>query len=121
MAHNFSESGNNLQGPWRRCINCEAAQVYTLVQYNRMYDSVYRWRPLIGRCTVNNMGRPPLRRDAVLAAIRDGRHTPTGIAAHAGLSIPVTRTALSEAKRQGFVVNFKERRGWWELAPEEEK
>jgi len=117
MAHNWKPVDT-----WRRqCSNCGKTQ-YRKRQRDTFGRLSYTWRPRAPRCTVNNMGRPPLRRDAILAAIKDGRHTPTGIAAHAGLSIPVTRTALSEAKRpsedrpQGYVVN--PRRGWWELAPE---
>lgn len=116
MAHDWSKSGNSWQGPWRRCINCDVTQVYTCVEYDRIDGSKYLWRPLVGRCTNHNDGRPAKRRDAILAAIHDGRHTPTRIAAHASLSLPETRAALSLAKRQGYVVN--PRRGWWELAPE---
>jgi len=112
MAHNWKPTDKNI----RQCSHCNKVQ-WRKWQRNDTGKLKCIWRPRAPRCTVNNMGRPPLRRDAILVAIRDGRHTPTGIAAHAGLSIPVTRTALSEAKRQGYVVNFEDKRGWWELAP----
>lgn len=76
----------------------------------------YQYLPKIGRCPFTQDGQPPKRRDAILAAIRDGRHTPKGIAAHASIPIATVRTALSLAKRQGYVVNSRHRRGWWGLA-----
>jgi hypothetical protein len=104
MAHKW-----RLEGVYRRCVFCAVMQ-----RRERNRDTSYRWYPLVGRCPSTKDGRKPMRREAILTAIRDGRHTPAGIAAHMGISLPHTRSALSLAKKKGHVVNPE--RGRWELA-----
>jgi hypothetical protein len=104
---------------YRACAHCDVVQ-----WRQRLWDGPRRardksgrarwqWFPNAGRCTSTKDDQPPKRRLAILAAIKDGRHTPIGIAAHAGIPIPTARTALSLAKKSGLVTN--PRRGWWEL------
>jgi len=97
----------------RECVNCGAFQAHERGDGDRLAGYSYGWRPLAGRCTSTRDGQPPKRRLAILAAIKAGRHTPAGIAAHMGVSIETTRDGLSRAKRGGLVTN--PHRGWWEL------
>lgn len=39
-----------LAGPVRQCELCGKFQNYSLVSYNVMQGSTYRWRPLVGKC-----------------------------------------------------------------------
>lgn len=108
MAHKWER----LESKYRQCANCATVQ-YRSRKRDTFGRLRYAWHPLAGRCSSTKDGRLAKRRNAILAAIKDGRHTPKGIAAHASIPIATVRTALSLAKPK-YVVN--PRRGWWELA-----
>lgn len=120
MAHKWitiTQGGASWNGNRRRrCENCDKEQTH-IKWTDTLGTTWWKWRPLAGRCPSTKDGRVAKRRNAILAAIRDGRHTPRGIAAHASIPIATVRTALSLAKRQGYVVNSS--RGRWELGPAE--
>ena len=104
MAHNW----NNLTTT-RQCTICGALQTRT---------DKYAWYPLVGLCTNDRRGRPPLVQQTILDVLVNGPLHRDIVAQRCSKSITVIAAALTRLRQAGKVRRVG--KGVWEIVEEKD-